>query len=309
MKKTVIAVMMVMAATAFAAPVRVALLDFDDQTGMRPDEQLGGAIQPGALADKGVYLLAKELLGVPEFVLIDRREFIEQVEQLQPRDMGRETPTKPTFIQAAQALNADAVLRGSLLSFSTGGQSVNQGGHQADFTTLSLRVAVEALDPVSGTVIAMADGSAQSKFRQTASLQTTLSEDDVLDLFSEALDDAVPELKEALSARAEAKAARPTVSVSIKTSADPALVEIDGMLVGTTPVEGLKVYEGDHVLTIGKPGYQDVTKRIMFKNAVAIEVPMIRTQLTAEEMKDVLEKMRMNVIVGEPGIVIHEITD
>ena len=300
---------LMISAACWAAPLRVITMDFDDQTGMTSDARLGGTMQAGTLAQKGAFLLTKELLGTDGIVLIDRRDFLAQIAKLRPQDGGAPTPTKPSFLQAAQTLNADMVLRGSLLSFSTGKQVVNQGGYQAEFTKVSLRVAIEALDAIDGTVVAMAEEGSSDKFRQTASVQTVMSEDDILELFRTAIRQAVPGLVADLKERAEAREAQPKIKLSIITDADPAMLEIDGMLVGSTPVENLEIYQGDHVLTVGKPGYQDVTKRILFKKDVQMEVPMIRTQLTASEMKEVMEKMRMSVIVGEPSMIIHEISE
>lgn len=303
MKNALIFTVLMAALTGFAAPIRVALMDFDDQTGKGPDPALG-RVEPAALAAKGAFLLAKQLLGREGFVLIDRRDFMAQIEQLRPTDAGAPTPTRPSFIQAAQALNADAVLRGALMGFSSGKRVVNQGGYKTEFNTLSVRVGVEALDPVDGSVIATADGAASGDFRQTEASYSELSEDEIVTLMEKAVAGATPALVEALGAKAAREEARPKVKISIKTDADPALVEVDGILVGTTPVQGLAVYQGDHVLTVGKPGYQDVTKRILFEKDASIEVPMLRTDLSADEWKQVLEKARLNLFNVDPGIVI-----
>jgi hypothetical protein len=298
---------LLVAGVSWGGPLRVALLDFEDVSGMAADAKLGGTIEPGALAAKGVYLLGQQLLEGGSFTLVDRRDFIEQVEKLRPTDDGRATPTRPSFIQAAQSLRTDAVLRGSLMSFSTGKQIVDQGGYRTEFSVASLRVALEALDTVDGAVIALANSSASKKFRQTAATQTVLSEDDVIELMEEAIAKAVPELESALTEREERLANRETVRISVKTSADPALVEIDGILIGSTPLENHEIYKGDHVLTVGKAGHYDVTKRILFENDATIEVPLIRVQLDAEEIKQVLEKARLHIFQGEPGLIINEI--
>lgn len=287
-----------------AAPLRVALMDFEDQTGQASEQALGGTLKPGSLAAKGVVLMSAQLLHQTNLTLIDRRDFIEQMEKLRPSDSGKHTPTRPTFIHAAQALRADAVLRGSLLSFSSGKQVVNQGGYKTDFATLSVRVALEALDPVDGAVIGIANGAARSQYRQTDATYTVLSEDDAVALFDRALGEATAQLNRTLAERQARAAARPKVRLSVKTSADPALVEIDGILVGSSPVDRLEIYQGDHVLTIGKPGYRDITKRILFERDSAVEVPMMRVELTAEEKRDILEKIRLNVITTDPGIVV-----
>ena len=299
------------AAVASAEPIRVALMDFQDQTGVKSDADLGGGIASSALAGKGVFLLAEQLVGKEGFTLVDRRDFMDQMEKLQPKDMGERTPTKPSFIQAAQALNTDVVLRGSLLGFSTGKKVVDQGGYKTEFSTASLRVGIEALDSVDGTVVAMANGVADGNFRQTAASYTVMSEEDAIGLMQKAIAEALPNIENALQTRLSKLASRPKIKLSVSTSADPALIEIDGILVGTSPVKGLDIYQGDHVLTIGKPGYRDITKRILFEKNTEIEVPMMRTELSAEEMKEVLEKARLDIIstdgVIKPGLIIKTV--
>lgn len=287
-----------------ADPVRVAVLDFEDQTGLKADASLGGQINTKALADKGLFVMGQQLLGAQGFTLIDRRDLVAQMEKLNLTDDGKPTPTKPSFLHAAQALRTDVVLKGAVQAFSVGKQAINQGGYKADFSTLSLRIGIEAIDAIDGSVIAMADGVAQEKVRQTENVQTVLGEEEALGLMQKAVATAIPKLQSALAKRAEEKKGRTIVKLNIKTSADPAMVEIDGILVGTSPLQGFEVYKGDHVLTVGKPGYRDITKRILFERDSAIEIPMMRTQLSAEELKEIVEKARVNMIIGDPGITV-----
>lgn len=284
---------------AAAEPVRVAVLHFEDQTGMKPDAALGGGVDPAALAGKGVFVLLEQLAAQSDLTLVDRREFIAQLEQPVPG-----TDTAPSYLRAAQALNAEVVVRGALQGVSTARTAVRQGGHAAEFSTLTVRVGLEALDTLDGTVIATAGGAANFKVRQTDALQTTLGEEEMYGLMEKAVAEASGRIAAALERRSEAQRARPRVRVSITTTADPALVEIDGLLVGTTPIENLEVTRGDHVLTIGRAGYRDLTKRIVFDRDVKIEVPMIRTELTADEIRDVLNQARTHLIIGEPGLTI-----
>lgn len=298
----VLVALLALAHAAAAGPARVAVMDFTDQTGAKPDALVGGAVSSSALAAKGVHLLGRRLLEQGGFTLIDRRDFFAQMEKLAPKEAGG---ARPSFIQAAQALNADVVLRGSLLSFSTSKQTVDQGGYRTDSVKLSVRVGLDAIDPADGSVVAMVEAAEQGAVvRQTAETRTELSEDDVLDMMDKAIAKAVPELAEALAARQAREEARPKVRLSVKTSADPALVEIDGILVGSTPLEGFELVQGDHVLTVGKPGYRDITKRILFEKDTAVEVPMLRTELSADEWKQVLEKARMHLFNVDPGIVV-----
>jgi hypothetical protein len=143
--------------SAHAKPVRVIMLDFADETGGSTDVALTGNLNSRVFAEKGPYFLQKVLLSSPEFTLIDRRDFIRQIEQLQPRDGSdplpntffatreRPTPLTPTFFNAARSLNGDALIRGSLLALSSSKQKINQGGYQAEFTNLNLRVMLQAL--------------------------------------------------------------------------------------------------------------------------------------------------------------------
>ena len=291
--------MLVSTVGAATSPLRVAVLDFENRASSGGEQ----------LADQAVYLLVKHLLEQENINLIDRRDFMAQIERLRPTDKGLPTPVRPAFLQAAQSLRADAVLRGVILSASQGKQVVDQGGYRTELTTLDLRVALEALDATDGSILAMAEGKASRSFRQTRETQTIMSESDVLDVLDAAIARAVPELIAGINKRAERQRQRKKVKLSVRTSDDPAMVEIDGILVGTTPLEGFEIYEGDHVLTVGKPGYQDVTKRILFTKDTSIEVPLIRVKLTADELKEVLEKMRMHVVVGEPALVIHTIEE
>ena len=287
-------------------PTRVAVLEFQDQTGMKADALQGGAIAPGAMAEKGVFVLGKTLANRPGFVLIDRRDLMEQMDKLRPKDQGETTPTKPSFLQAAQALRADVVLRGSILSLSSGKQMVNQGGYQADLSTLSVRVGLEALDATDGSVIAASDGVARHSVRQTENLKTLLAEDDILMLMEKAVTEAVPSLEKALAARADQQKNRPTIKLAITTTADPALIEIDGILVGSSPVAEIEVYKGDHVLSVGKPGYQQITKRILFEKDTRVEIPMLREKLTAEEWAEIYNKVQLKVIQTDAPVVLHE---
>jgi len=292
-----------------AEPMRVAVMDFDDQTGQRADALLGGSVAPAAIAAKGAFLVGQRLLAQKNFTLIDRRDFIAQMEQERPTNQGKKTAARPTFIHAAQALRADAVLRGSLMSLSTGKETINLGGNRTEFTALTVRVGLEALNPVDGSVIAMTSGSAQMRARQTAAQTVELSEDDVLGVVEKAIDEALPKLETALTQAQQAQLERPRIKLSVKTSADPALVEIDGILIGTTPLVAAEIFKGDHVLTIGKAGYRDTSKRILFEKDTSIEVPMIRTELSAGEIKEIYEKARLNIFQGEPGMLINTINN
>ncbi len=284
---------------AAAQPWKVAVLDFEDQTGQTPDAALGGGIAPAQLARKGVAVLAQALANEPRIVVVDRRDFLNQLTRA-----GTNEGPQVSAIRAAQLVGADLILRGAIQSFSSSKTALRQGGHSVDLATVTLRVAVEALDATDGAIVAVGTGSASRSVRQTDQVQTVLGEAEVLTMLEEAVRAAVPQVTQSLTRRAEELRQRPTVRVNIRTTADPALVEIDGVLVGTTPLEGHRVVAGDHTLTIGKAGYRDIRKRIRFDQDVQIVVPMLRAELSAEEIKDVLDKARVHAVIGEPAITI-----
>ncbi len=290
-----------------AAPLRVALLDFEDQTGVRPDAGLAGPTDPARLAARGMDLLSGALLDRQDFVLIDRRDFIGRITTPTPPEARAGTP-RPGFIQAAQLMGADAVLTGGLTSFSTRKESINQAGYAAEFTRLDLRVTLRALSVVDGAVIAVADGHADESFRQTATIRSELGEEDALRLMETALAQAVPKLVEALE-RYQVADQRPRVRISVDSTANPALVEIDGVLVGSTPILGLEVYQGDHTLAVTRPGYEPMAKRLVLDRDFEISVPMFRTDLSAEERKAILEgaDMKAYLFNGRPDILIQEL--
>jgi hypothetical protein len=303
--KTIWMILVLAAASAVMAvePLRVALLDFENQASVSSDAAVVGGVTPKALAEKGVFVLGAVLANDPSYVLIDRRDFISQIQSLSLTDNDKKTSVKPSFLRAAQAVNADVVLRGVLLSYSPGKEVINQGGIKTEFQNLSLRVSVQALDTRDGAVIAMVEGVSSRSFRQSDVHQTVVGEDDLTQLLQSALTKALPGLNEKLQARVAQQNSRSKVKLSVKAgAADPAMVEIDGMLIGTTPLANFEVYAGDHVITIGKAGYQDISKQILLKTDTSIEVPLFRTKLSAEEMKDVLDKARVNVIAGAGGV-------
>ncbi len=286
---------------------RVAVLDFDTETG-RESGGHSGLVSAKAVSAKGAYILSRILVDEGDFTLVDRRDFTTQMEKAHPRDLIKTDP-HPTFIHAAQMLNVDAVLRGTLLVYSTGSKKVRQGGHAADLSTLSLRVSIRALDAVDGSVLAMGSGVSQKDFRQTKNVEISIGEEEVFLMLEDAIKGAVPELKKGLGKRLESREKRDTIMLTVESTEDPALVEIDGVLVGSTPLQALEVYAGDHVLSVSRPGYETITRRILIEKNSIIRAPLLKTDLTVEDKKEILKKadMRMYLTSGRPDILIQTI--
>lgn len=302
--------LMVGVSMAHARRARVALLDFTDETGQKSDALLGGKLDTKAFAEKGTYVLARELVNGAGYQVIDRRDLVRQMEKQQFMDDGRKTAVKPSFIQAAQQLNADAVLRGSLISLSTGSENIKQGGYNVSFDTVSVRVMIEAIDAIDGSVIAVAEGVNKNRFRQTDNVQTEMGEDDMFEMLQAAMKQAMPDLKSSLDEKLVANDELPKIYLTVDSTDNPAMIEIDGVLVGTTPADRLEVYRGDHVLSITRPGYEAMTKRINLATDATIKVPMLRTDLTAEEKKEIMSQADMKYYFNDgprPDMLIQTI--
>ena len=297
------------AISSIAAPIRVAILGFDDETGLAADKKLGGAIDTKSLASKGTHLVTQKMIGQANYVLVDQRDFMAQMKKLELTDEGKSTSLKPSYLDAARALNTDILLRGTLMSFSTSKQNINQGGHKVTMANASMTVAVQAQDVVDGSVIAMSTGNAKQSFRQTDNVQTELSEDDVLALMGKALDQAVPEVTKGVNKKIVELQKRERIMLTVTSTDDPAMVEIDGVLVGSTPMEKLAIYKGEHLFHVSRPGYESITKRVNLNNDANIKVPMLRTDMTAEEKVEVLKSadLRAYMTDGKPDLVIQTI--
>jgi len=55
------------------------------------------------------------------------------------------------------------------------------------------------------------------------------------------------------------------VKLWVRTSADPAMIELDGILLGSSPVENVEVLRGDQTLTVTRPGYETITRKSCWK--------------------------------------------
>ena len=304
MKRTALMLAIVMQALGLAAaPLRVALLDTEDLTGQKPDPMLGD-LQIGAVAQKGATLIGKFIANSKTFDVIDRRDFTSRIERIRSGQQER-LPDNATPLQAARALRADAVMKSALLNLSVERRAISQGGYNVELKYLTLRVMVEVLDTTDGAIMGMGEGSAGLDFRMTPNDTTTLGEDALLSLFESAVAKAIPELESAIQKRIEKNAERGHVALTVKTLADPAMVEIDGMLMGTTPLDKADIYAGDHIISITKPGYQTVSKRILVQKDMSLTVPMLRNELTMEEVKEISKDMSLNrIAVMQPAWIM-----
>ena len=311
MRALAVLISLVFAISVQAADLRVAVLDFDNLTKLKADDPLSAIGSEASLAEKGALLLNQKLVNVEGLRVIDRRDFLRKLDRGTTATEGNEDAIQPSFIHAAQLLRADAVLRGTLMSISKNKRIVSptdkDGGVQ--FETITIRVMVQALDAVDGSVLAAAQGKESVSLRQSDVERTEMGADELLTMLEKALDQAVGDLSKPLSAKLKSRAKESSVAVSVRATDDPALVEIDGVLVGSTPMEALKVYKGDHVLTVSRPNYITITKRIVLESNVMISVPMLRKDLTVEERNEIYKNAEMKVYLtnGKPDLLIQSI--
>ena len=74
------------------------------------------------------------------------------------------------------------------------------------------------------------------------------------------------------------------------------MIELDGILLGSSPINGVDVLRDDHTLSVTRPGYETITKKIMLEGNMKITVPMISNQLNAEERKEALSNMNLRFL-------------
>lgn len=293
-----------------AADIRIAVLDFENLSANGEQQEYRFTVPSGNLEKKCTLILSEKISAAASTAVIDRRDFMDKIAA---SDSGKQASSRaePSFIHAAQMLRADAVLRGSILSLSSGTRKVNPSkeGKPVNFISFSVRVIVQAIDPVDGTVMASAQGKNVTDIRQTEAEQTVLGEEDLLSMLDNAIVDAVNSMLKQLPEKVSAKAARERVSLSVDTTDNPCMVEIDGILVGTTPVREIQVYRGDHLISVTRPNYTTVTKNLMLESSVSITVPMFRTDLTAEERIEILKGPNMKIFMtgGRPDILIQSL--
>ena len=186
--------------------MRVALTDFTVLAARGADAKTVGSLEPDHLAAQGAFALGQVLLEEGGFELVDRRELLDQLNA---------EPALSTLLRSAQQLNADILLEGSIQSFSTRTESINQGGHAVEFQELQMRVGLEARDTVNGAVIAMSSGSGVVKIRQTANQQLQYGEGDILDLQEKAVREAVPGLVKSIQQHRDRLARRQSAQASL----------------------------------------------------------------------------------------------
>ncbi len=286
-----------------AAPLRVAVLDGLDETAGRPDASKYVETPADSFTKKAYYLLAAQLTTDPDMSVIDRRDLLGQVQKSE-----KDGPAgSASVLRAVQMLNADIMIKPVLLVFSTSKEMIDINKQTAENIKLQMKISIQALSPVDGSIVAMAEGGAINNLRQTDSVKKTIGDAEATQMMEDAMKIAVPELLQKIKANQLAVAQKPVKKLTITTDADPALVEIDGLLVGSTPLNDYEVYEGDHAIAVSRPGYRALSKKINITKNVAIQVPMLKTDLSADDIKELVSKAKVNIYSGiEPALIIKE---
>jgi hypothetical protein len=61
-------------------------------------------------------------------------------------------------------------------------------------------------------------------------------------------------------------------------------------------VQGAELIRGDHSLTVTRPGFETITKKIILEGDMKITVPMISNQLNAQERKEAISNMDLHIL-------------
>ncbi len=287
----------------FAAPLRVAVLDGIDETAGRSEESKYIQTPADSFSKKAYYLLASQMTTDVDMSVIDRRDLLGQIQKSEKDGSAGGA----SVLRAAQMLNADIMVKPVLLVFAVSKEIIDINNQTTENINMQMKISIQALSPVDGSVVAMAEGGAKTSLRQTASVKKTMGDAEATQMIEESMKEAVPALLQKIKANQVAVAQKPVKKMTITTESDPALVEIDGLLVGSTPLKDYEVYEGDHAITVSKPGHRGLSKKINITKNVSIHIPMLRTELTAEEIRDLMSKAKVNIYSGiEPALIIRE---
>ena len=74
-------VVLFVSTTVLGAVPRIALLDFEDETGSGPESWLVSGTTAEGLAAKAAHLLARRVVDTDAFSVVDRRDFTSQLDQ------------------------------------------------------------------------------------------------------------------------------------------------------------------------------------------------------------------------------------
>ena len=175
-------------------------------------------------------------------------------------------------LRIAQLMEADYLVFASLVSLGENKVNVQAYGMAQQAKTATLRLALRVLEGDRGAQIYGDVVAVSEKILETANLQV-----DAGDQLNALLDRGAGELAGRVRGSvAKIEAAKPAAalaSVTVRTPAEGAAVEVDGVVVGTAPGT-FQIRPGVHEVRVTKEGYATWEKSVAFADGQVLDVPM-----------------------------------
>lgn len=176
-------------------------------------------------------------------------------------------------LRTAQLMGADVLVFASLVSLGENKTSVQAYGMTQQQTVTTLRLALRVLDGGAGAQLYGDTIAVSEKIAQNANLQVQAD-----DLVNTLLDRGAVELAGRVRGSvAKIEAAKPAApalaNVTVKSTAEGAAVEVDGVVVGTAPGT-FQIRPGVHEVRVTKEGFATWEKSVAFVDGQTLDVPM-----------------------------------
>ena len=201
------------------------------------------------------------------------RQFAETLQTAKAEATVDGPSREASALRTAQLMGADYLVFASLVSLGENKLNVQAYGTTQQQTVTTLRVALRILEgaggaQVYGDTIVVSEKIAQNAFAQVEAGDLV---DTLLDRGAVELASRVGDSRAKLEA---ARAAAPALaSVKVTTPEAGAAVEVDGVVVGTTP-GAFQIRPGVHEVRVSKEGYATWEKSVAFADGMELSVPL-----------------------------------
>ena len=201
------------------------------------------------------------------------RQAIEALQTVKAEGTVEGPSQEAAALRTAQLMGADYLVLASLVSLGESKMNIQAYGVTQQQTVTTLRLALRVLEGVRGAQIYGDVVAVSEKVAQNSNLQIQTD-----DLVNTLLDRGAGELAGRVQGSiAKIEAAQPAdaalAAVTVKSTAEGAAVEVDGVVVGTAPGT-FQFRPGVHEVRVTKEGYAAWEKSVNFTDGMALVVPM-----------------------------------
>ena len=175
-------------------------------------------------------------------------------------------------LRIAQLMEADYLVFASLVSLGENKVNVQAYGMAQQAKTATLRLALRVLEGDRGAQIYGDVVAVSEKILETANLQVAAG-DQLNTLLDRGAGELAGRVRGSVAKIEAAKPAAALASVTVRTPAEGAAVEVDGVVVGTAPGT-FQIRPGVHEVRVTKEGYATWEKSVAFADGQVLDVPM-----------------------------------